>query len=408
MWNRLKKKVEIEYLIIGYIWISQLYYSYRYLLKINSTGTSPTYSDTPLFLKIFKYILLAVFMILILININYKDFIDKNSRFIGLKKKSPFIIMILFIIFIMIKIIVVKDISILIKILPFLFFSLLVIFVRDKEKFVELLINNLKYMLYFHIFYSGIQILAYIFIGRLPALAYAEGLVRFGGGYDDPNGFGMFLILPTIYLCFKNFIYKNINVKEIILLGIILFLEIITWSFTCLGLLVVIYGGTLAYYLLFKVKSKKIKTIILIIIPIIIMFITFIFKDLLLEVLLAKLGSINAHLNEISIIEQFREYKVIEILFGSFNKYFALENYMKQFLLNYGLVGVSFLLYIIILLVKYLKTSMLVKDYKYIVGIVYVFTYLIGNLNLPFMMVYPVNILFFVIITLIFFKYKEK
>ena len=46
------------------------------------------------------------------------------------------------------------------------------------------------------------------------------------------------------------------------------------------------------------------------------------------------------------------------------------------------------------------------KDYIYGIGTIYVFIFLIGNFNLPFITVYPVNIIFFIILVLIFDKYK--
>jgi O-antigen ligase len=43
-----------------------------------------------------------------------------------------------------------------------------------------------------------VQVLWYFVWDRLPALAYAGGLVRFGGGLDDPNGFGVMTVLPIL------------------------------------------------------------------------------------------------------------------------------------------------------------------------------------------------------------------
>lgn len=401
------KKIKIDYLIIAYIWISQIYYSYRYIFKINSTGTSPTYADTPLFLKAFKYILLMGFFLLVLLIINYKEVCKKMATKYAIYGNRRFLLVLgLFFAFIALKIIIVKDIAIAVKVLPFLVFSLMVLLVDNKERFIDLLIINFKYVLYFHILYSIIQILAYKLTGRLPALAYSGGLVRFGGGYDDPNGFGMFLLLPIIYLCVKNFILEKVNIKNLIFLSILILLEILTWGFTCLALLVLILGLTYLYYVIFKVKSVKRKIFIIIITILFTLSIIFIFKDTFIEVINHKLGSINVHLSEVNIINEFKNFSFIEILFGSYRNYYMMENYIKQFILNYGLTGVSFLIYIIYILIKCLRTMIKLKDYIYVIGLIYVFTFLIGNLNLPFMKVYPINIIFFIILVLILDKYK--
>ena len=59
-----------ESILFAYLYISQVYYSYRYIFKINSSLTSPSYSDGGLLEKILKYILT------ILLYIKFSSFLN--------------------------------------------------------------------------------------------------------------------------------------------------------------------------------------------------------------------------------------------------------------------------------------------------------------------------------------------
>lgn len=50
----------------------------------------------------------------------------------------------------------------------------------------------------YHVAFSAFQLLLFVFFDRLPALAYRNSLTRFGGGLDDPNGFGVMVVLPLL------------------------------------------------------------------------------------------------------------------------------------------------------------------------------------------------------------------
>ena len=61
------------------------YYSYRYVLKVNSTGTSPTYGDTPFFLQFAKYAILlflvcALFLFYIILIVDFTLIDDALGR----------------------------------------------------------------------------------------------------------------------------------------------------------------------------------------------------------------------------------------------------------------------------------------------------------------------------------------
>ena len=61
-------------------------------------------------------------------------------------------------------------------------------------------------------------------------MAYRGGMVRFGGGYDDPNAFAIYLMLPIAYILY-NIIKEHGKTKDYILLAICIVLLIMTISF---------------------------------------------------------------------------------------------------------------------------------------------------------------------------------
>ena len=174
------------------------YYSYRYVFQYNSEVTSPSYSNTPVAISITKFVILLIFCAILFLSL-ISDKINPAPAilclFIGL-----FAIQELYAI---ITIGSIQSITALCCILP----ALIVLMFRasiDETPFDKICIIFLNYT----IIYELIQILLYFSIGRLPALAYDTGIltdVRFGGPWDDPNGFSILLsfFIPYAYHKYK-------------------------------------------------------------------------------------------------------------------------------------------------------------------------------------------------------------
>jgi hypothetical protein len=173
---------------------AHLYFAYRYPLQINSSVTSPTYSDTPVAFKVTRVAValgiyaLAVFGVLV-------------SR----AKKLPGRIVVplhaglwLFLLLLTMPLVIkygvanIEENSIAVKAVLPIILAAQVLFVanlRDYSARLRKFVILLPF--WYHTAWTVVQVGLYLAVGRLPALGYYEGLVRFGGGWDDPNSFAV-------------------------------------------------------------------------------------------------------------------------------------------------------------------------------------------------------------------------
>lgn len=193
-----KNEEKFSNLILLLLVIPLYYYSYRYIFKYNSSGTSPTYSETPFALQLCKYIILT----LILARIALLSFSKKRK--IGSKyfyKEQLLIVVFCFLFFIhgLIEGINQSLIMFVAPIVCCMYGECGQIDIKKYEKWLYV------YFIY-AVAYEAVQIFLFFKIGRLPALAYEGTIsVRFGGPLDDPNGFGILMAfyIPFVYRYLK-------------------------------------------------------------------------------------------------------------------------------------------------------------------------------------------------------------
>lgn len=217
--KQLKNNFNILNIVLS---LNLYYYSYRYLLQYNSSSTSPSYGDTPAFLKWSKYILLA-FVI-------SKTILDNHGLFYVRKCHKDIKILLFFLVcqfgFYGVFVFNVFSFKFLVSFFPIFFFL-------GKRVRVDLAKIE-KTMLHFWAFtvvYELIQIALYVAIGRLPALGYPSArnlfFVRFGGAWDDPNGYALLMSFYVFYFLLK---YKGwLQMLHLFFAFIMLLL---TWSGT--------------------------------------------------------------------------------------------------------------------------------------------------------------------------------
>lgn len=215
--------------------VAALYDSYRYPLRINNATTSPTYRNTPLDLQAGKYVVLAVLALILLGYVirNRRIFAGPRSIEIALGALCGYA-------FVRACIASLSSHSLasLEVVLPFvcgapfvLVATLWIIaapgraasFIRGAARFgggVVLL----------HAIVNTAEIGAWATTGRLPALAYAHGLVRFGGLWDDPNGTAAFSALVATAVLGGALGVRR-RVAAIVLTAALLNL-IVAWSFS--------------------------------------------------------------------------------------------------------------------------------------------------------------------------------
>src|SRR6266567_1243221 len=167
--------------------VAMFYSSYRYPFMINASGTSETYSDTPLSLQLGKYIIFVMIFTVIAIN---KLIATREIVF-----KFPLKCMLYFYLFIT-PVIYGLIVSSMVLVQSGFFVAIpLVLHTYPRAKLnYEILAKFMSFCVYLAILVNVIQIVLAITIGRMPALAYKGTiLIRFGSFLDDPNGFGILL-----------------------------------------------------------------------------------------------------------------------------------------------------------------------------------------------------------------------
>ena len=364
-------------LICATFLIFNFYYWYRYVFKYNSTHTSPTYSDTPFLFQIGKYVFsIALFVLLIIITLLGKE------RKLSVGKTECALICLL--IWIFVKSIFQGDFLVYAKMIVFILPAYFVVYC-DIELLRKNLLHCIELVLLYHVIYSIIQFILYFLFGRLPALAYSDSLIRFGGGWDDPNAFAVFLIIPISYFTF--FILKNgISIRSITLLIVCIILEIFTFS----------YSGYISVAILCVVAfreflSKKRFWLILFIM----LFIAgaVIIKNYanIVQISSWKLESASTHFE--ALMPKYDG--IIAAMFGN-SKYTASENFYNIILSNYG--AFALILYIGIE-IKFIKIAY--KNYKFspdainFTAFVFLLGISISQIGIPYMIIFPINYLFY-------------
>ena len=216
-------------------------YSYRYIFQYNDeTSSAFVYTDTPLPFKIAKYVILLILLVLMLI----------NERGIVLEKRNWSIKLPALFLLVQSALygILIRDDKILV-------FAMLLcpLFVYPnrglpKEQTVE---KILDFFWYYTTIYEIIQIVLFYTTGRVPALAFPHRgtlmAVRYGGAFDDPNGYATVLIFYVFW-----FLLQKPGLKSITRLVITLLMLVFTWSGT--GYIAVL--ATALLFFLFRIRDK--------------------------------------------------------------------------------------------------------------------------------------------------------
>lgn len=348
------------YLIIAVL----IFYNFhRYIFKYNSELTSPTYTNTPLIWQIGKYPILTILVL----------FFYLGSRFRG-KLNDVFIIIYGFVLFVLLinigSCLFYGDISF--KELEYCFYFILALpycFVID-----DLVINWDKVirLTAISLFLSNLAAMYnFVFTGRLPALGYEGGLVRFGGFWDDPNGYGFICVFFLFYFLIKRRYF----------LVFLTFVSILfTFSFTAYIMLCF----STVFWLHERFKSINYKVILGIVLFIVLIIVVVLYNyDYISDLMTSKSGSLDQHLSN-SLVFNLYPLANTSIQFS--------ETWYLSFFYNYFPVSVPALAGCCYLLYRSFKKGVPVMVRFYL------FIYLFYCLFLPMYYVFPLNFIFIVLL----------
>ena len=370
--------------------IATLYLSYRYPLQINSSGTSPSYADTPTSLQAGKFVL-TFFVCCI------------SAPFIFAKQLSRFQVAI-----------VVLTIAIfsfpLFKLLgsfdsPYVDISFwplaaLVLVIPLRSIRLDAIDRYFKVVFWLALMSDLIQVALFVLFGRLPALAYKESVsVRFGGFLDDPNGFGaiLFLLMGWSF-------YRFNGKKRIFMQLALVILLLLTQSLTSIGFL-----GILIFVMTCRQFVRKPLSIFWILIVsaaiLALLEITHAFEIISLA-LAHKSGSAADHLSIPwgDLIGGWAKW----FFFGG-TSYQPYESFWVSSLINFGAVwyvGNLILTFVLVYRVwRVFQSFQPGKEKSVLAGIfLYCTFFVIGSANLPFFGIFPINFLFYLFCFLISFR----
>lgn len=396
----------LERIFLAFVLFAQLYYSYRYPLRYNAESTSPTYRDTPAVWQAGKYVItLGLLGIAIL--------------FAALGRRRRTITPSAVIGWVLITCILVYNLGLSVaaatagaglaatgaafrSFFYFPFVLLMPLFYRGRPT-IELLLRQCAWMVGFHIVYSIIQIVAFLGWGRMPALAWAGALVRFGGAWDDPNGFGLFAAMALLFLLAfqrpgRGRGWRN---AAIVAMGLLLLL---TASISAVGAFVI---ALFAFSILARRPLIAIaEGIVGVVIGIWAMsspFARFLWA--------MKSESVAGHLSSgsgvhgvLSIGDFVAQAGPFEWVFGYSSKPFFHESYYVDLLMNFGLVGLLLLLTFVgltlirgLALVARARARHDLFTERFAVGLTSaLFAFAVGSFGIPYFSVFPVNVLFWI------------
>lgn len=386
-------------LILCYLLVSLYYNSYRYIFKISSSKTSPTYSDTPAWLSSGKYLIVfALFGIMLLLYSTYKSkarsFLNHNFN-VGNESFAASIIFIFLFFYGAVVTVLIQDVYVFEAVCFFPIFIFMVISNYNKEIFLEKAFSILKKSAWILLCVDIIQYILFYFFNRLPALAYEGSVsVRFGSIQDDPNGYAF--LLSSLF--FIGYTYSGI--KKAIFYSLLLVNMILTISFT--GMASTILAISIVILISAPLSLNKLVFGWISLILVFIGGVVISQLPIVQNVLLTKQGSIEQHASLFGILT---EVSFDDVLGLNPHGWVAESAYINM-MLNFGIaVTLITLLFILIVVFRYVRKihskkkyfSELIKKPSYIFGLCafsYTLAILVGGVNLPLEVVYPINALF--------------
>ena len=368
-----------------------VYQSYRYPLQMNSSGTSPTYSDTPMMFQLTKSI---VVLLLCVISI-----VCTPRRFLPFRK------------WVLAGLVTCMSFYPLFKALfdesgdkascldvAFWPLAALILALSARMVTVEALDRYFRFLFFYAIASTAIEVFLFLTIGRLPALAYSESfVVRFGGFLDDPNGFPVLL-----YMLMGWAYYRHSGAKRLLAEGALVICILLSQSLTAIGFLLLLAILFMANY--FVRRSKLLLIAGGATLSIILGLVWSPMVTIISTVMEVRSASVNSHLSQVT---STKPLSAVDWLFGGIS-YQDYESWWFGSLVNFGilwyLLSMGIVAALMISTFRMFRHASKVKHKAVMCGLLMLSCdFVIGNLNLPLYKIFPVNFLFFFFSFLIVF-----
>lgn len=436
------KNDKIALTLIVYLAISQIYYSYRYILGYGSTATSQIVRDTPIEFQLGKYIITGIFYLVtafVLLSNRHKYY----KYFYLVYKNSKLELTVLAVVILYLGVSLVKfDLNFfdfafkeIAKAEFFIPVALIFFFVEQKERLIQALSKLTLWALFYQVIGFALTYIGLVVFDKLPAQSYPGQFIRFGGIWDDPNAFAFFLLIPFFLLlvvgdAYKK--YKNLAIIGIFVITVMIFLSLslTSWIAGAVGVLVLLVINRTG----FRLRSVSLVIAIFIILGL--------FSPYSRTFVYSKIASFQARVCSIlnstnqsdcqKFLEQFGilgdfnfgyvtedgvkpdnppavndSSSVSTTLIGKSGNPIFNENYYLAIFFNYGLVGVSLFGAVLLLALRrarnlYRKSADSARNYLGLFSLPFIGALSVGMMALPYPAMYPINIYIWLIIVLLF------
>lgn len=372
---------KLKFRIVSITILTLLFYlSYRYPFQINFSGTSPTYSDTPVYLQLGKFII-ALFSCSVLIFFKIEK-VKINTSFL------------LCTFAVLHSLLLVKGILFqqpeLIE-MSFWFFAAVIISLHCRDFSFLDYDRLIKCIFVASVLINSAQIFLFVFFGRLPALAYEGTIsVRFGSFLDDPNGFA-----ALCFLLLGWSLFLDARRHRFILAFVISFMILLSQSLTAIAFACPVWlflGGRK-----FFSDSLAYPKVLLINFMAVMVGLLLFFQDVFVKFYEMKEGSVKEH-TDIGLIGLF-ERPVESVLLGATDYQFYESGWVALFY-NMGFLWTLFFffmqIYVLVLLIRKFKMAQSTLEKRsYAAMALFAAYFTVGSFNLPFGQVFPVNFFYY-------------
>lgn len=217
--QRLQRSRTIPLLLGALLAICLCYQGYRYPLQINSSQTSPTYSDTPLWLQAGKWGVIALVTAALMVAIMPR--LRRTIQTAGLARLIALTIEVVMLALAVLPIahgaadvepkitLILVGVALIITLTP-----------TFDDLTIRIITSVFIGFAVVCVVAQAAQLALFLAFGRLPALAWANSpSVRFGSLLDDPNGFAILLsaLVPVAWIALRQF--PNLRVVLTVALG---------------------------------------------------------------------------------------------------------------------------------------------------------------------------------------------